>query len=158
MKTKITLLLLLVTTTFFAQLPILGWAKGIAEFSTSNANTDNVQQMSVDASGNVYTVGTFTGTADFNQSAAVYNLTALSKDAFVQKLDANGNFLWAFNIGSIFDDFGYSVTNDAAGNVYITGTYKYIVDFDPSTAVNNAPTSFLDQTFIAKYKIGRAHV
>jgi hypothetical protein len=48
---------------------------------------DRGNALDVDASGNVYTVGTFEGTVDFNPAAQTYNLTSLGAgDAFIHKM------------------------------------------------------------------------
>lgn len=75
------------------------WAKQM-----SGATTDEGYSIAVDANGNVYTTGAFTGTADFNPSTdpntGTYNLTAVGNyDIFVSKLDASGNFVWAKQFG-----------------------------------------------------------
>ena len=46
--------------------------------------------------GNVYLGGLFPSTVDFDPGPASFNLTAQGfEDAFVLKLDASGNFIWA---------------------------------------------------------------
>ena len=58
----------------------------------------------MDESGNVYTVGYFEGTADFDPGPGTFNLTpAGDLDAFIVKLDSAGNFLWAGRMGSFGD-------------------------------------------------------
>ncbi len=58
-----------------------------------------------DGSGNVYTVGEFRGTADFDPGPVDQSLTAngsvgnTNTDAFISKLDANGNYVWAKAMG-----------------------------------------------------------
>jgi len=50
---------------------------------------------------------------------------------FIQKLDLDGNFIWAKAIGSSTFDEGYGVSVDPIGDLYIAGTYQNTVDFDP---------------------------
>lgn len=109
------------------------WAK------SSGANTDDVSfSVFADAAGNVYNTGYFKGTVDFDPGPNVTNLTSAGNtDVYVQKLDANGNFLWVRSFGSTSFDGGYSVVVDAAGNVYSTGCFTGTVDFDPGPNVSN---------------------
>ncbi|MCB9335951.1 MAG: SBBP repeat-containing protein, partial [Flavobacteriales bacterium] len=103
------------------------WAK-----SFGGNSEDRGESTTIDDSGNVYTTGYFHNTADFDPGADTANLTSAGfRDIFVQKLDASGNFLWAKSFGGNSNDYGRSITVDASGNVYITGTFEESVDFDP---------------------------
>ncbi|HTH47095.1 MAG TPA: putative Ig domain-containing protein [Candidatus Limnocylindria bacterium] len=74
----------------------------------------------VDGTGNVYVVGDFIGTASFGSTT----LTSRGDvDAFVTKLDANGNFLWARQMGGTSEDHGNAVGVDGSGKVYVTGEF-----------------------------------
>ncbi|MCB9245812.1 MAG: SBBP repeat-containing protein [Flavobacteriales bacterium] len=76
----------------------------------------------VDAAGNVYTVGYFAGTSDFDPDTGTYNLTAVANlDVFIQKLDASSKLLWARSFGGSSSDFGLDICVDQRGNVYTTG-------------------------------------
>ena len=109
------------------------WAKAMGGTSFSTANS-----IAIDATGNVYTTGYFSGTADFDPSAGVANLTSAGgDDVFVSKLDASGNFVWAKGMGGSGAESGYSATIDASGNVYTTGYFSGTVDFDPNASVAN---------------------
>lgn len=93
---------------------------------------DVVLKMHVDAAGNVFTTGYFTESADFDISDGVFLLNGgIFYEAFVQKTDKDGNFVWAKSFGGDSFDNGTDVTTDAAGNVYVTGVYEGRADFDP---------------------------
>jgi hypothetical protein len=100
--------------------------------------------IALDASGNVYSTGQFRGTADFDPGAATFNLISELVDVFVSKLDAAGNFVFAFRLGGAQNDFGYSIDIDAAGNIYTTGNFKETADFDPGPCTFNLTTSGVD--------------
>ncbi len=93
--------------------------------------------IAVDAAGNVYTVGSFEGTADFDPSVANFLLFSASLpgwggDAFISKLDAAGNFVWAKQVGGTGEDALNAITRDNMGNMYFTGFFQGTVDFDPA--------------------------
>jgi hypothetical protein len=104
------------------------WAKSFG----ASTDEDHGNGITVDASGNVYTTGSFKETVDFDPGAGIYNLTADYIDVFVSKLDASGNFVWAKKMGGLSYEYGNGVTVDAAGNLYITGSFRGLnCDFDP---------------------------
>ena len=73
--------------------------------SKSGTNDNPGTSIAVDSSGNVYTTGYFEGTVDFNPRAGTFNLTSAGgSDIFVSKLDSSGNFVWAKNMGGVYDD------------------------------------------------------
>lgn len=129
---------------FFARYATDGsliWAKDITGNGESSA-----QHVFIDSAGALYLSGNFFGTLDFDTGAGVFNLTgAGSKDAFYAKYSATGDFAWAASIGSGGDETGQHIIADKAGNVYATGFYIGLVDFDPGAAVFNlssGPGSF----------------
>ncbi|MCH8902581.1 MAG: SBBP repeat-containing protein [Bacteroidetes bacterium] len=111
--------------------------------------------ITLDDSGNVLITGSFRNTVDFDPGAATFNLTAIGNDdVFIQKLDANGNFIWARSMGGNLTEYGYSIATDASGNVYLTGSYQDAVDFDPGASVFNLVSNGLDEIFVQKLDAG----
>ncbi|MCH8330930.1 MAG: SBBP repeat-containing protein, partial [Bacteroidetes bacterium] len=115
-------------------------------------NTEvSVESNTTDASGNVYTIGWFMGNAYVDPSDATVRLTSTgSKDIFIQKLDPSGNLLWAKRIGGTEDDYPGSITKDASGNLYTTGTFRSTVDFDPGSGTANLVSVGTTDIFILK--------
>ena len=111
------------------QTELLEWAKALGGSVVGYS-------IAVDASGNVFTTGFFTGTVDFDPGATTFNLTPVSsRDIFVSKLDASGNFVWARAMGGTgAAGTGFSIATDASGNVFTTGEFVGTFDFDPSAA------------------------
>jgi gliding motility-associated-like protein len=117
------------------------WAKGI----TGGTWWDSGYDIAVDASGNVHVVGRFYfqgGPRDFDPGPGTFFLTAGQEDAFILKLDTNGNFVWAKKFGGGFlENRGYSIVLDAVGNVYTTGYFEGTIDFDPGPGTANLTAS-----------------
>lgn len=125
------------------------WAKAMVGSGTCIGNA-----IAVDSLGNVYTTGPFTGTIDFDPGTATLNMTATGtgvKDIFISKLDTSGNFVWAKQIGG---SSGITMPNaialDNSGNVYTTGYFYNIVDFDPGTGVSNLTAVGYNDIFVLK--------
>ena len=108
------------------------WAKRIGGIS----GDDIGRSLAVDTKGNIYITGNFYGIVDFDPGISTYNLTSILSDIFILKLDSSGNFQWVKQISGLDYDSGYSIVVDDSGNVYSTGTFMGIVDFDPNTGIN----------------------
>lgn len=122
------------------------WAK-----SMGGVLDDLALGIALDALGNVYTVGRFEGTVDFDPGTGIANLTSAGmQDIFICKLDASGNYVWAKSIGGIENDLCSKVTIDAAGNIYTLGNFSTTVDFDPGTGTANLTSTGLNDIFISK--------
>lgn len=125
------------------------WAKS---FTSVGHNT--AEAIKTDAFGNVYFTGTFSNTVDFDPNSGVMQLTAAGDsglpDAFVTKLDSNGNLLWAKSFSGTNFDNGKSLTIDSSNNVIVTGTFNGTVDFDPSSNVHNLTSQGGFDVFVAK--------
>ena len=123
------------------------WAR-----QTGSAFEDRGFAIATDAAENVYSTGYFSDVADFDPGPGVFNLTgnSNSKDAYIQKLDAAGNFIWAKNVGGWLYDQGCSIAVDATANVYIAGFFKSTADFDPGPGVYNLTVTGMDDMFFLK--------
>ena len=125
---------------FVSKLDALGnfvWAKQLGGITN-----DQGFALAVDPSGNVLTTGSFSGTVDFDPGSGTFNLTAIGlSDIFVSKLDDQGNFVWAKQMGgnpipSTYDE-GRSIAVDPSGNVFTTGIFYAVGDFDPGPGTFN---------------------
>lgn len=120
------MVILFINTELTAQIPGFEWAKNVGGPAILNGSS-----VATDLSGNVYTTGSFAGTADFDPGTGTFHLTSNDYDGFVSKVDANGNFVWAIQFGAGQYDAGTSITVDAAGNVVVAGYFAETVNFDP---------------------------
>jgi hypothetical protein len=126
--------------------PSFIWAKAVSGASATNQPNG----IAVDASGNVYTVGSFTGTMDFDPGPSTFTMSdAGSGDIYITKFDASGNFVWARRIGAGCDDEGNAIVVDGAGDVLITGSFCGTVDFEPGPNVINMSAMNVDY-FVCK--------
>ncbi|HEU5217951.1 MAG TPA: SBBP repeat-containing protein, partial [Gemmatimonadales bacterium] len=108
------------------------WAKQLGGAGTGFVEALRV---AVDTNGNVYTVGYFQNTVDFDPGPGVLNLTSGSTDAFISKLDAAGNLVWARQLGGTAGVVAEALALDASNNVYVAGEFQGVADLDPGPGV-----------------------
>lgn len=127
----------------------------VRQIGSPNGNMTVPRNMVVDPAGNVYITGNFSATVDFDPGPAVASLTCTGTGyaAFLVKLNSNGHFMWANNLAqSEYGNIGYSIAVAASGNVYVTGTFKGLTDFDPGSANSNINSINPSQDiFISKF-------
>ncbi|MEZ4937279.1 MAG: SBBP repeat-containing protein [Crocinitomicaceae bacterium] len=131
------------------------WAK-----SMGGPDTDRAFDIKVEASGNnVYITGMFEGTADFYSGPGQQDLiSAGAQDIFVQKLDTNGDFVWAYNLGSVSGDIGRSIDIDDTGNIYLAGDFTATVDFDFSSGTASLSSGGNRSVYFTKWSQSQSNV
>lgn len=113
--------------------PANAWVDTTHTYTTLSAGI-TVNNSTTDSSGNIYAIGTFTGTVDFEPQSGVTQKTSFGEnDVFILKLDSSGDFLWIKTIGSSAHDAASSVAISSEGSVYIAGTIAGDADFDPGS-------------------------
>lgn len=95
------------------------WAKG-----WGGSGSDASYDLAFDGSGNVFAVGNFSGTVDFNPAAGVASRTSSGdQDGFLVKFDSNGNYLSVATFGGVNTEYPRELEIDGAGNLYISGYF-----------------------------------
>jgi hypothetical protein len=114
------------------------WVKSFG--GSIGGNSGNT--IAFDSAGNLYFGGNFAGTADFDPGIGTALITAATgEDAFIVKLDLNGNYVWAKSFGGIggnanADGIG-DIEIDGSGNVHAIGLFTGEVDFNPGVGTHN---------------------
>lgn len=126
----------------------LVWAK-----TFGGTGQESPQRMILDASSNIYVVGAFSLTVDFDPGPGTYNLTSSGNlDAFILKLNTNGNFIWASRFGGTAQEYVFGISVDPSGNILSCGSFSSTsVDFDPGPSVYTLTTTAGMNGFISKY-------
>ena len=133
--------------------------------SAGGTSADSGTDVAIDAKGNSYITGTFSGTAKFGK---VSLSTLGTNDIFVAKLDSSGKFLWALSTQGTTKDWTPRVAVDSAGQAHITGyltgkvaasgasfiwtDYAAGVPYD--IALDSAGNSYIAGTFTGQAKFG----
>ncbi len=86
-----------------------------------------------DETGNVYAVGSFEGTADFDPGAGTQNAMSNGmEDSFLLRLNDIGTLHSVVTWGGAESDLANGLCMDSAGNLFVTGVFHGSdVDFDP---------------------------
>jgi len=113
--------------------------------------------ITVDGSGNVYVTGYSYASWLGDGSAAPLHAFSGSDDIFVLKLNTSGAYQWHTFYGSADDhEYGYSITVDGSGNVYVTGQSYASWLGDGSAAPLHTFSGYLD-IFVLKLNTSGAY-
>ncbi len=105
--------------------------------TAGGTGNDAAAAVVADANQSSYLTGSFTNSAQFGS----HTLTSQGgTDAFVAKLDGQGNWLWAVSFGGLGADAGKDIVTDSQGNLYVTGTFSGSVDFGAQTLTSQGGT------------------
>lgn len=105
-----------------------------------------------DNSGNIYTACIFYNEVDADPGLGTTLLDAVgSLDIAIIKLNSDGNFVWAIQLGGATFETASVLKTDAEGNVFVFGYFNGTLDMDPSPSVFNLTTAGSDDLFCAKY-------
>lgn len=106
----------------------LQWARQIG-----GIGPDSATGMALDAAGNAYLVGGFSGSITIGSTALS---SAGGTDAFIAKYDPNGTPLWGNRGGGGSADMAHGVAVDTNGNVLATGMFTGSASFGTGSLVS----------------------
>jgi Tfp pilus assembly protein PilZ len=142
-------------------IPIIKYnSAGVVQWVARVGSTavDFAYGIATDTSGNVYLIGTSTGSiAAFNANGTQFSFTTTnngSNDIFLVKYNTSGTVQWLAKVSSSGADESYSITTDSNGAVYLVGTSQGINAY---TAGNNNTIAAqftgkgLNDAFVVKY-------
>ncbi len=140
---------------FLAKYSNAGVHQWSLRFGTTGDET--VKAIALDASGNIFVAGYFTGSGNFGGStftgAGQYN-------AFVAKYSASGQHLWSKSFGSTssttYIDLFNALAVDSLGNVVVTGTFQGDASFGGPALRSQWGTAV--NTVLAKYSNDGTHL
>ena len=110
------------------------WSKG---FGTSANVGESGNALGVDSGNNVLLTGSIVGSVDFGGGGLPSNG---SYDVFIVKFNSGGGHVWSHRYGALYDEHGWGITADSAGNVISVGDFISSVNFGGGALVNEAGT------------------
>jgi hypothetical protein len=125
---------------------VLQWAR-----RAGTPRSDQGRAIAVDAQGNVYVTGTFSGFIGFGpftlSAGTSPSSSLILSDMFVVKYNTNGEVQWAKSAGSTGIDVGAGIDVDSDGNVFVIGYFYETVTFGSLSLTS----TMVSDAFIAKY-------
>jgi hypothetical protein len=143
-------------SSYICKLSSVGNFIWVKEFSSTNGSTQ-INDIAIVGANDIYLTGevsspNYSNVIDADPGPGVVNLNTIASPTlyhiyqsyFTIKLN-NGNFSWAFVGG------GNDIATDGLGNCYVTGSFRYTQDFDPSPAITNLTSIGFYDGYIVKF-------
>jgi hypothetical protein len=137
------------------------WVKTIG-----SVNEDLITGIAASNDGFVYVAGNFQDTIDLDNGPGVYpliselysynegqldTLGSAGRQLFLAKYTSDGQIVWGKQFGGSYFDFAGLIKLDHAGDILLTGSYYFSIDFNLSDTLNAFGISGGQNTFIAKF-------
>jgi len=107
-----------------------------------------------DGDNNIYIAGYFQSTVDFDPGAGSDQHSSHGDDdAYLCKFDTEGLFLWARTWGASDEDIGFHVGWDGLLNLYVSGSFRGSVDFDPGAGTETRTANGYNDAFLSKFDL-----
>jgi hypothetical protein len=107
--------------------------KAMGMIGTADESGCQLNDMGKDADGNIYLLGSFYGTLDFDPSNGIQNITSSGDyDMFLSKYSADGSYIWSIHTDGNEQEQGYFLQVVGNNHVIAFGYYDGTCDFDPS--------------------------
>jgi hypothetical protein len=126
------------------------FSQRFGEASGKSASFD-VTDGAIDSAGNLLVTGRFLGTLDFGSGPLA---STDNYDVFVMKLDPDGNHVFTRSFSGLNVAQGRGVAADAAGNVYVVGSFQGMLDCGGGTLASAGSNDI----FVAKLDPDGNHI
>lgn len=100
----------------------------------------------------IYIAGSFEDSCDFSAPTLIRTYSAGGTDAFVARLDYDGNFVWSEQSGGPLDDEARAVSVDQAGIVYTAGNFSSQTQLFAFLTVGNLGGAGQFDAYVAAYQ------
>jgi hypothetical protein len=107
----------------------------------------------IDENDNIYACGSFSDVVDFNTDPVLEDIHEGYgySDCYLCKYDTDGNYAWGKTWGGDGQDSATNMSLDSSGNVYVSGDYEGLTDFNPGISEDWHQSSGWQDCFLVKY-------
>lgn len=125
----------------------LAWVRAIG-----GTGFDVAYDVAADAAGGQVSTGYFASTVDLDPGSGEQVVTsAVGSDAFMIKLDADGDTQWLRTLSTPGGDAGQGITFDAAGRLYLSGYFGGDMELEPGSSESLLTNAGSRDQFIAVF-------
>jgi hypothetical protein len=156
MKNKLTVLVLVCFLVLGGQRHLLGQAPQLEWAKQFGLNGGDIGfKVRLDAARNIYVMGSFTQTVDFDPGPGIHELsTGFTASYFFLKLDFNGNFVWVRNIINPYPGLReFDMDVSPSGELWTAGTFNNTLDYEPGVQGHVFNNGALLAGFVLKLKV-----
>lgn len=128
-------------------------------YKTIEGDINNVKDIDY-SNGQVYIVGSYDGTVDFDPGAGVQSLTSTGGyDAFILNLDSSGAFSWVGSPGTSGNsEYERVIVDDANSRIIVTGFFTSTLDADPGAGTVNITSKGSTDLFFTSFDVAGNHI
>jgi len=122
-------------------------------YTFGSTGLEYAEDLTTDSQNNVYLVGRFSSTVDFDPTSGADNhsLVGGTGDGYFTKINSDGTYGYTYTFGGANYEIVYSIVSDSQDNMYIFGEFSSAnIDLDPTSGVDNFSTSGNADIFLTK--------
>lgn len=114
---------------------------------------DEGERVAVDGLGNIYCLGRFEGTVDFDPGPGVDERRSESsaEDMFISKYTPDGRYLWVRTMNTNESHKGYTIRTSSDNRLLIAGSFQDRVDFDPGDGIDEYASAGEGDAFMTEW-------
>lgn len=121
-----------------------------------------VTDLAMTPEGDLILAGTFAPPFDFDPGPGVadFTTTPIGANVYLLRLDTRGHYLWHRTIGGAGHDIATHVAVAHDGGIYLAGTFRGTVDFDPGPGTDfrtATPFPVIEDVFLTRFAADGAY-
>lgn len=127
------------------------WMKNFTHQSANSFPGVEIKSITLSPSNEIYLTGVFLGTFDFDLGPNTFTLSSPSVyNAFVLKLDNNGDFVWAKALSTTNSTDANQITLDSNNDIIVSGTFSGTQDLDPTAGTTTLTSQGAQDVYVIK--------